>query len=137
MRHPSVAHDFDALVSALNERIAKKAVRKTHAPDRDSLVLYVYTKTAVFDQLWDPVVELARGLVLDHHEKRVAAMPFPKFFNYGERTVVLTDEPFEAHEKLDGSLGIVFFDIVADRWRVATKGSFVAEQSAWAEQWLA
>lgn len=140
MRHLSATMEFDALAAALEERVAKKAVRKTRAPDRESLVLYVYTRNAVFEQLWDPIVELARGLVLDHEQKRVVARPFPKFFNFGERATALPDEPFEAHEKLDGSLGIVFFDDDAaggaGRWRCATKGSFTAEQASWCEAWL-
>lgn len=78
----------------------------------------------------------ARGLVVDRAAGRVVATPFPKFFNYGERGGLdLPDEPFDAFEKVDGSLGVAFHD--AGRWRVATKGAFSAAQSTWAEAWLA
>lgn len=137
MHHPVAHLPFHDLHAALEDRVRSKTVRRTVAPDNPNLVLYTYTQRAVFDRLWDPIVEAARGLILHHGRGAVVAYPFPKFFNYGERSAALPDEPFVAYEKLDGSLGIVFFDVDAGRWRVATKGSFVAEQSAWAEAWLA
>jgi RNA ligase len=136
MHHPIAHLPFHDLHAALEDRVRSKTVRRTVAPDNADLVLYTYTRHAVFERLWDPIVEAARGLIL-HGRGAVAAYPFPKFFNYGERSAALPDEPFVAYEKLDGSLGIVFFDVDAGRWRVATKGSFVAAQSAWAEAWLA
>lgn len=135
MHHPTARVSFDELVHHLHDRVSRRLVYTTRAPDDDKLVLYCYTRAAVFDQTWDPFVEIARGLVLHHGERRVLARPFPKFFNYGERSTALPDEPFEVFEKIDGSLGIVFHD--GRRWRVVTKGSWVAEQSAWAERWLA
>jgi RNA ligase len=132
--HPSTSWPFHELHAALSERVAARSVKAVVAPDTPNLVLYCYTHNAVFDRLWDPIVELARGLVLDHARGCVVARPFPKFFNYGERTTTLPDEPFDVLEKLDGSLGIVFHD--GAMWRCVTKGSFVAEQAAWAMRWL-
>jgi len=134
MHHPSNSFSFADLHAELLERQSRKLVKLVRAPDNENIVLFCYTKTAAFDVAWDPVVELARGLVLDVVKQRVLARPFPKFFNHGERSAALPDEPFQVQEKLDGSLGIVFHD--GKRWRVATKGSFIAEQSAWAEEWL-
>lgn len=74
---------------------------------------------------------VARGLILDEEARLVAATPFPKFFNYGENGTIPPDEPFVVTEKLDGSLGIIFFH--NGRWRCATKGSFYSEQAKWAE----
>ncbi len=134
MKHPSVDWSFADLVQALDERCRDGRVKATRAPDDPALMLYCYTQRAMFDGSWDPVVELARGLVLHHGLQRVVARPFPKFFNFGERSAALPAEPFEVFEKFDGSLGIVFHD--GRRWRVATKGSFIAPQGAWAERWL-
>ena len=77
---------------------------------------------------------LARGLVLDEAARTVVATPFPKFFNVGEKHGVVPDLPFEAYEKLDGSLIIAFHH--AERWRTATKGAFDSPQAAWAQRRL-
>ncbi len=134
MRHPSTAYSFALLRDELDRRIADGSVRRETAADAPEIVLYCYTNRAVYDNAWDPFVEMARGLVLDHAAEKILARPFPKFFNYGERNARVPDEPFEVLEKLDGSLGITFHD--GRRWRVVTKGSFRSEQSAWAERWL-
>jgi RNA ligase len=94
-------------------------------------MLYVYTERCVFEDAWGPVTMLARGLILDPAAKQVVATPFPKFFNAGERGGIIPDLPFEAFEKLDGSLIIVFQH--AGRWRAVTKGSFDSSQARWAQ----
>jgi len=134
VNHPANDYDFDTLASEFDVRRLAGLIRATTAPDNDALTLYCYTQSAVVDAAWDPFVEVARGIVLDANTRRVIARPFPKFFNFGERSASLPDEPFEAFEKLDGSLGVIFHDGV--RWRVTTKGSFAAPQAAWAQEWL-
>jgi RNA ligase len=129
--HPARAMSFHALVAALDARIAAGAVTCAR---QGPLSLYIYTRRCVYDQLWDDVAVLARGLVLDHERGLVRATPFPKFFNLGERNIGIPAEPFEVYEKLDGSLAIVFHD--GDRWRAVTKGAFDSAQARWAEAWL-
>lgn len=133
--HPARTMPFDDLASSLREAVSVGAVSEKRCAERPALALYCYTNRAVFDKLWTPTVEMARGLVLDHEARRVIATPFPKFFNHGERAGVLPDEPFDVFEKLDGSLGVIFHD--GERWRVTTKGAFGAAQSAWATDYLA
>lgn len=62
-----------------------------------------------FPDGWTPVLRLCRGLIL-RSDGEVVAVPFPKFFNFGEHpeTTDLPDEPFEVKEKMDGHLGIIF-----------------------------
>jgi RNA ligase len=129
--HPVQRYDFDTLTRELQARADAGLVRVV--PNGD-MRLYVYSQRCVYDRAWDEFTELARGLVLDVGRRRVLARPFPKFFNYGERSAAIPDEPFEVFEKVDGSLGIVFHD--GERWRCCTKGSFEAEQAKWAERWL-
>ncbi|MET7244138.1 RNA ligase [Methylobacterium sp. EM32] len=74
---------------------------------------------------------MARGLILDPATRAAVATPFPKFFNLGERGAAAPDLPFEAFEKLDGSLIVAFHH--AGRWRAATKGAFDSSQAAWAQ----
>jgi RNA ligase len=82
-----------------------------------------------------------RGLIADDKTGEIVAWPFPKFFNVGEHqhgndyAPPLPDgELFEVYDKIDGSLGIVYW--YAGRWRAASKGSFTSEQAQWAQQWI-
>lgn len=135
-RHPARRVPFADLAAALELRVRAGAIARVR---KGALSLYVYTNRCVYDAMWDEVSVLARGLVLDHEAAVVRATPFPKFFNFGERGVgpdvgSLPNEPFEAYEKLDGSLAILFFD--GAEWRVVTKGAFDSAQAGWAAAWL-
>ncbi|RSS53570.1 polynucleotide kinase [Streptomyces sp. WAC07061] len=104
------------------------------------LSIYTYTRTAQYEQVWNAVTTRCRGLVADDETGAVVALPLPKFFNVGEHTSgrpyapVLPDETFEVYDKVDGSLAVVFH--YADHWRVASKGSFISSQAAWAQRLL-
>lgn len=130
--HPARSFDVAALHAALEARVASGTVTVDR---RGSLAIYHYSNRCVYDVLWDEFSLLARGLILDLDRGELVATPFPKFFNYGERDARLPDEPFQAFEKLDGSLGIVFFH--DGRWQATTKGVFGADQARWAEARLA
>jgi RNA ligase len=95
------------------------------------LQLFIYTPRCVYEDGWDEFSIIARGLIVDEQAGRIVATPFPKFFNVGERRGDVPDLPFEAFEKLDGSLIIVFEH--AGRWWTATKGAFDSEQAVWAQ----
>jgi RNA ligase len=70
---------------------------------------------------------MCRGLILDK-EGNVIAKAFNKFFNYEELTLNdIPEESFEVFEKLDGSLGILFW--YQGKWILASKGSFTSDQS--------
>jgi RNA ligase len=70
---------------------------------------------------------MCRGLILDK-EGNVVAKAFDKFFNYEELTLNdIPEESFEVFEKLDGSLGILFW--YQGKWILASKGSFTSDQS--------
>jgi RNA ligase len=68
---------------------------------------------------------MCRGLVTDN-EGNMVAVPFQKFFNIEEGKFTPT-ENFEVYEKMDGSLGIVFW--YQGQWVVATRGSFTSDQA--------
>jgi RNA ligase len=85
----------------------------------------------VYDHGWDRYSLLARGLIIDPAAGVVVATPFPKFFNIGERHATVPDLPFEAFEKLDGSLIIAFHH--SGKWRTATKGALNSSQAVWAQ----
>ncbi|MBO1019965.1 hypothetical protein IPV08_08305 [Methylobacterium sp. SD274] len=85
----------------------------------------------MYDHGWDRYSLLARGLIIDPAAGVVVATPFPKFFNIGERHATVPDLPFEAFEKLDGSLIIAFHH--SGKWRTATKGALNSSQAVWAQ----
>lgn len=131
MRHPAHEMDYDRLEAGLAKAVADGHVYESQDGD---LSLFCYTKGAVYDQAWTEFVLLARGLVLDRAARRIAATPFPKFHNLGEGGREAPPGPFEAYEKLDGSLIIAFFH--QGRWRTATKGSFSSDQAVAAARLL-
>lgn len=100
------------------------------------LLIHNYTPKAQYDRFWIPETLMCRGLITDEMGN-IVARPFPKFFNLDEYITYygkLPDETFEVHEKMDGSLGILYF--LEGRPHVATRGSFHSEQAEKATQIL-
>ncbi len=91
------------------------------------LFIHNYTPKTQYERVWNAVTLMCRGLILDG-AYNIVARPFEKFFNLGEQeNQVLPNEPFSIFEKLDGSLGILYF--VDNQAFMATRGSFTSEQS--------
>ena len=68
-----------------------------------------YTQKVQYDRLWDEITTQTRGLIIDS-EGNVVAKPFRKFFNFEEHQPdEIPQLPFEVFEKVDGSLGILFW----------------------------
>ena len=97
------------------------------------LVIYNYTARAQYDNVWNAATLACRGLITDL-DGNIVARPFTKFFNL-EQLTELPDEPFEVFEKMDGSLGIVYW--VDGAPCIATRGSFESEQAQEANRMLA
>lgn len=103
--------------------------------DEGDLRMFHYKDRCQYDNLWNDVNIYARGIIYDRTAiETPVAVPFKKFFNYGERSVVVPDEPFVVVEKIDGSLGILFYH--KGSWRIVTKGSFTSEQGKWATEYF-
>jgi hypothetical protein len=96
------------------------------------LTIWNYTEKVQYENLWDEVTLMCRGLVTDHTGD-IVATPFKKFFNIEEGKYTPT-ETFEVYEKMDGSLGIVFW--YEGQWVVATRGSFSSDQAIKARELL-
>jgi RNA ligase len=96
------------------------------------LTIWNYTEKVQYENLWDEVTLMCRGLVTDNTGD-IVATPFQKFFNIEEGKFTPT-ENFEVYEKMDGSLGIVFW--FQGQWVVATRGSFTSDQSIKAREIL-
>lgn len=133
MKHIAHTMPFDDLWRGLNEAKATGLIRERV---QDDLHLFVYSEEAVYEKRWNPWTIAARGLILSPSDKKIVATPFPKFFNYGEQVdQIIPDCDFEALEKVDGSLIIIFHH--KGEWRCATKGSLGSDQAKWAAAWLA
>ena len=127
-------------------------------PCKDTILLgFKYTTNTVYSEDWDNVSLHARGIVFDKNTGAVLARPFDKFFNLGEMINVETGElkpiagyvkqrlrfdnlsgdykhqKFRVMDKLDGSLGIMFW--TGAKWYIKTAGSFESDQAKWANQW--
>jgi RNA ligase len=120
------------------ELAADHVTRRTHPTL--PLSIYTYGRSCQYENHWTPVTIRTRGLVVDDSTGRIAAFCLPKFFNHGQHgkgfefAPPLPDGPFEVYDKMDGSLGIVFWHSGA--WRAASKGSFISEQAEWAQRWI-
>jgi RNA ligase len=130
--HPAHTVPFDELTGLLKQAATDRFVYERTGVG--GLRLYVYSEHCVYDGAWSLATIVARGLILDVEHKRIAATPFPKFFNAGERGEPIPDLPFRAYEKLDGSLIIIYHH--DGQWRTATKGSFESPQAIWAREQL-
>jgi len=99
--------------------------KQTH-PNHD-LTIWNYSPKVQYERLWDDITLQCRGLVTNS-KGDVVARPFKKFFNYDEHTPEeIPNEYFEVYEKMDGSLGILFY--YNNEWIIATRGSFTSSQS--------
>lgn len=117
----------------LKEMISKNYVRVNKHPGHD-LYIYNYTQNAQFERIWNDITLACRGLILDKNEN-VIARPFAKFFNLGEmENQILPDSTFEVYDKMDGSLGILYW--IDDVPFMASRGSFASDQSDKANEML-
>ncbi|WP_173967823.1 RNA ligase [Flavobacterium collinsii] len=117
----------------LKEMLSKNYVKVNKHPKHD-LYIYNYTQNAQFEKVWNEVTLACRGLILDENDN-VVARPFPKFFNLGEmENQVLPDCTFEVYDKMDGSLGILYW--IDEVPFMASRGSFSSDQSDKANEML-
>lgn len=138
----------------MNELTLQKCLEYTelgwldkHESADGKLVGFKYSRQTVYDGAWDEITLQCRGIVFERSTGKIVAHPFDKFFNYqelyaengeltalGKRLKPEITKKFRAMDKIDGSLGIVFF--YDGRWIVKTGGSFEADQSNWAQTWF-
>ena len=118
--------------------LEKKLLRQVISPC-GKLILFNYTDLCTYERAWDEVTLNARGTVYEIATGDIIARAFPKFFNYGElseekQEEVQNSKDFESFEKMDGSLGIVYY--YDGSWRVNTRGSFTSDQAVKAKQMI-
>lgn len=117
-----------ANIQFIQRMIDAKNISVRKHPEFD-LYIYNYTKQASALHVWNEATEQCRGIICDK-EMNVVARPFAKFYNYEELkdlNIAVPNLPFEVYEKLDGSLGILYF--YNDKPYIATRGSFDSLQA--------
>lgn len=112
------------MLEILNKYYEDGLLYKQVHPQLD-LTIWNYTEKVQYESLWDDITLMGRGLVTNQ-EGDIVARPFRKFFNIEEDKHTPTEE-FTVYEKMDGSLGILFF--YNDVWVLATRGSFTSDQA--------
>jgi len=81
--------------------------KQTH-PTLD-LTIWNYSPKVQYERLWDDITLQCRGLVTNS-KGDIVARPFKKFFNYEEhKPEDIPNEDYVVYEKMDGSLGILFY----------------------------
>lgn len=118
----------------IKERVAQGLITERKHPQAD-LWIYNYTPVTQFKRLWDEYTLMCRGLILDA-EGNIIARPFPKFFNLEEYQGEIPKEDFGVAEKMDGSLGIMYFNPTTHDYDIATRGSFTSDQAVKGTQML-
>lgn len=111
----------------LQRMIDEKNITRRKHPELN-LFVYNYTPHAQFHKIWNNETLSCRGLIMDDKDN-IVARPFTKFFNleeFGERGKDLPLEDFEVYEKLDGSLGILYFNDKGEAC-ITTRGGFSSE----------
>ena len=111
----------------LENYLERGLLEKTDHPSLP-LSIWNYSRGCQFESSWDEITLGMRGTILDHDGNLVAGA-FPKFFNYEEvrHLVPVSGEYVYVQEKMDGSLGILFW--YEGEWHLATKGSFASDQA--------
>ena len=137
MLHPITNfNSFKSMHIALEEQVSLGFINKQVNGD---LTLYDYSKSCIYERAWNDATMIARGLVVNIHEEKIVALPFPKFFNEGGEHDEHGPELGEYVgnnfvEKMDGSCVIIYH--YKNEWHVNTRGSFESEQAIKAKEIL-
>lgn len=117
----SVVH-IEKLKQAMNDGYIHNCKHPT-----ENLWIYNYTQAAQYEQYWTEETLQCRGLILDENYN-IVAKPIRKFFNIEEIGYdKLPNLPFQVFEKMDGSLGILYW--LENTPYIATRGSFSSKQA--------
>lgn len=93
----SVMLEFNSLtLNQLEQLIQSGYIRKRKHP-KYNIWIYNYTHLCQFEEHWNELTKICRGLVLDD-KGNIIARPLAKFFNL-EQMKSLPIEPFDVFEK--------------------------------------
>ncbi len=123
-------------IDAIQREIEAGYINEQRHPSSPLRILN-YSQKAQFNWRWNDETMACRGLIVDD-EWNVVARPFEKFFSVDQLKQMgqsVPAEPFDVYEKVDGSLGILYF--LDGKPQIASRGSFDSEQAIRATRMLA
>jgi len=122
--------------NTLNHYIDNNLIVANKHPEYNIWILN-YSPKAQSKRFWDEYTMACRGMVVDA-DGNILARPFQKFLNFEEHDPSDIDlsQDFDIFEKMDGSLIILFYYDLYKIWIVASRGSFISEQSIVAKKML-
>lgn len=120
-------------VEAIQREIEAGYINSQQHPTAPLRILN-YSQRAQFEWRWNAETMQCRGLIVDHRWN-IVSRPFQKFFSVEQLNGAVPVGPFEAYEKMDGSLGILYF--VDGKPQIASRGSFISDQALRASSMLA
>ena len=119
------------------ERAIKDKLIMMRPHESAGLFILDYSVSAQYARNWTHEIRTCRGLIISglpsDPDTYVVARPFPKFGNIGEYGPTSSfgelplHLPFEATDKLDGSLAITYFD--GEKIALSTRGAFHSDQA--------
>lgn len=96
--------------------------------EQGDLILFNYTNEAQWAANWTWLETIGRGLIYDRAKREWAALPLPKFFNWGEGNRFDYTPVEYVTQKVDGWIGILYRDgNSAAKYRIASRGSFTSD----------
>ena len=116
----------------IEKLIEEGFIKRNKHPSFD-LYIYNYTAKTQYENYWVPETLQCRGLITNG-KGEIIARPFTKFFNIEQMPETLLTNSFKVFEKLDGSLGILYFYYNIPY--IATRGSFIGKQAIEANNML-
>ncbi len=93
-------------------------------------------RLAIFNYGFDcdfssPIVQEARGIIIDHEKLEVVSWPFRKFGNHNETYADKIDwNSARVLEKVDGSIIKLWYDEALSKWQFSTNGTIRAERAS-------
>ncbi len=107
----------------------KEVLADKHISVKESGKLAILNYEIVAD-FTDPVVQEARGIIIDTETLDVVCWPFRKFGNFGEGYVDDIDwDTARVQEKIDGSIVKLWFDRRTGRWQWSTNSMIDASEA--------
>ena len=99
------------------------------------LYMLNYTNKCQFDNAWEPMTEMCRGLIVDK-DWNVVSRSFNKFWNLGEKMEIsdLPDELPKIYHKMDGFYGTLYSENGLPA--IAARGTFDSTMALWATIWI-
>lgn len=96
--------------------------------EQGDLLLFNYTNEAQWAANWTWLETIGRGLIYDRAKREWAALPLPKFFNWGEGNRFDYTPVEYVTQKVDGWIGILYRDgNSVNQYKVASRGSFASD----------